>query len=432
MDSSRNLIEFRAGKMNLSGTKVVADKRKGIFYIHRERESMLTHVCWKDRNTGRVEDDLIVFPDDCKWTRVTQCTTGRVYLLRFTSSSKKLFFWMQEPKDTKDEEYTDKVNKILNDPDDPSLSSGTAGGGAGGNPNDLLGMGGSAEQLLSQMFGAAGAGGTSQQEMLQQLFQSGALGNRLQAATSNIQSTGSGFGSRAAGSRSGVSRGDASSVDQAASAVAANGSSSSGSGSNSNTSRGGPAAPAGGASSRPITNQSVTPMQMEQFQDIMTNLSSQAANRSAGVNLASALPLDVKSLLSSPEIISGLSEHVPKHGEVKEGVSGGGSGSGGEESELRQSLGSPQFRQSLALFSSAFLTGQLGPLISQFNLGPQATQAANSGNLKAFIDALNESAAASKDDTRGASSAAGEEQGGGEEKGSSAGSTGGDDQMDTE
>ena len=58
-NESKNLIEFKAGKMELKGNKVVADKRKGMFYIHKERETMLTHVCWKDRTSGAVEDDLI-------------------------------------------------------------------------------------------------------------------------------------------------------------------------------------------------------------------------------------------------------------------------------------------------------------------------------------------------------------------------------------
>lgn len=39
--------------------------------------------------------DLIIFPDDCEFKHVPQCKTGRVYLLRFKSSSKKFFFWLQ-------------------------------------------------------------------------------------------------------------------------------------------------------------------------------------------------------------------------------------------------------------------------------------------------------------------------------------------------
>ena len=39
--------------------------------------------------------DLIIFPDDVEFKHVPQCTTGRVYLLKFKSSSRKFFFWMQ-------------------------------------------------------------------------------------------------------------------------------------------------------------------------------------------------------------------------------------------------------------------------------------------------------------------------------------------------
>ena len=32
---SKNLVEFKCGKMTLSGTTVTADKRKGLLYIYR-------------------------------------------------------------------------------------------------------------------------------------------------------------------------------------------------------------------------------------------------------------------------------------------------------------------------------------------------------------------------------------------------------------
>ena len=34
--------------------------------------------------------------------RIQKCTSGRAYILRFTSSDKKVFFWMQEPSTDKD------------------------------------------------------------------------------------------------------------------------------------------------------------------------------------------------------------------------------------------------------------------------------------------------------------------------------------------
>ena len=39
--------------------------------------------------------DLIIFPEDCEFKRVSQVTSGRVYVLRFKAGSKRLFFWMQ-------------------------------------------------------------------------------------------------------------------------------------------------------------------------------------------------------------------------------------------------------------------------------------------------------------------------------------------------
>jgi hypothetical protein len=39
--------------------------------------------------------DFMIFPDDIEYKKLTQCTTGRVFLVRFKTSNKKLFYWMQ-------------------------------------------------------------------------------------------------------------------------------------------------------------------------------------------------------------------------------------------------------------------------------------------------------------------------------------------------
>ena len=49
---------------------------------------------------------------------------------------------------------------------------------------------------------------------------------------------------------------------------------------------------------------------------------------------------------------------------------------------------SPQFRQALGLFSSGLQTGQLAPLIREFNLGDAAIDAATKGNMEDFVKAL--------------------------------------------
>ncbi|XP_039655937.1 proteasomal ubiquitin receptor ADRM1-B-like [Perca fluviatilis] len=92
--SSKYLVEFRAGKMTLKGNVVTPDKRKGTVYVQQSDDSLI-HFCWKDRTSGNVDDDLIIFPDDCEFKKVSQCTTGRVFVLKFKAGSKRLFFWMQ-------------------------------------------------------------------------------------------------------------------------------------------------------------------------------------------------------------------------------------------------------------------------------------------------------------------------------------------------
>ena len=53
--ASKNLLEFRAGKMSLGGTTVTADKRKGLVYVYQSDDSLM-HFCWKDRGNSKVED----------------------------------------------------------------------------------------------------------------------------------------------------------------------------------------------------------------------------------------------------------------------------------------------------------------------------------------------------------------------------------------
>lgn len=169
---SQNLVEFKAGKMNMRTNNMVhPDTRKGLVYISQADDSLM-HFCWKDRTTGNVEEDLIIFPDDAEFVRVAQCTTGRVYLLKLKPTNRKYFFWMQEPKSDKDEELCAKVNDLLNHPPPPGSirAAGRTGGLDAGSlpdhvngemlqnalghmdPNDLV-------QLLSLMGGGSGGGG---------------------------------------------------------------------------------------------------------------------------------------------------------------------------------------------------------------------------------------------------------------------------------
>lgn len=61
-------------------------------------------------------EDLIIFPEEAQFVRAT--ANARVFLLKFTSG-RKLFFWLQEPKDDKDKEYEEKTNQFINNPPSP-------------------------------------------------------------------------------------------------------------------------------------------------------------------------------------------------------------------------------------------------------------------------------------------------------------------------
>ncbi|KAK3810790.1 MAG: hypothetical protein J3Q66DRAFT_302171 [Benniella sp.] len=118
--SRRPLVQFKAGRCVREGStnKVVPDSTKGLVYM--EEEEGLMHFYWKNRTSNSVEDDLILFPGDAELKMVPECTTGRVVVLQFKSSSQKLFFWLQDASTSKDQTILQQVNALINQgQDDP-------------------------------------------------------------------------------------------------------------------------------------------------------------------------------------------------------------------------------------------------------------------------------------------------------------------------
>ncbi|KAG0352523.1 proteasome complex subunit Rpn13 ubiquitin receptor-domain-containing protein [Gamsiella multidivaricata] len=114
MASSRNpLLQFKAGRCFREGTTdtVQPDPTKGLVYM--EEEDGLMHFYWKNRATNTVDDDLILFPGDAELKTVPQCTTGRVLMLQFKSSSQKLFFWLQEANTDRDQIILQQANALI-------------------------------------------------------------------------------------------------------------------------------------------------------------------------------------------------------------------------------------------------------------------------------------------------------------------------------
>ncbi|KAF8959008.1 hypothetical protein BGZ46_001845, partial [Entomortierella lignicola] len=113
-----SLIEFKAGRcFRATGTNTInSDPTKGLVYL--EKEDGLMHFYWKNRETKEVQDDLILFPGDAELISVPQCTTGRVIMLQFKSSSQKLFFWLQDKDTARDQFILDQVNTLIHSEDD--------------------------------------------------------------------------------------------------------------------------------------------------------------------------------------------------------------------------------------------------------------------------------------------------------------------------
>ncbi|XP_037130481.1 proteasomal ubiquitin receptor ADRM1 isoform X2 [Syngnathus acus] len=377
--SSKYLVEFRAGKMTMKGSTVTPDKRKGQVYIQQTDDSLI-HFCWKDRTTGNVDDDLIIFPDDCEFKRVSQCTTGRVYVLKFKAGSKRLFFWMQEAKTDKDEEYCRKVNEYLNNPPMPgALGSGSSGGhdlsalGGEGGLQSLLGN--MSHNQLMQLIGPAGLGGIGGLGALAGPGLANLLGSSSSSSSSvpaasnssTSQSTVVTPTSTSATSRLGSSQTSTVPVNPSAATAASPPASTPPTPTPAASSL---AAAAGAAASNPTQ-----PIQLRDLQSILATMNVPAGGTG---DLATALTPEVMApILANPEVQQRLLPFLPSGESLLQSTD-----------ELHNTLSSPQFQQAMSMFSSALASGQLGPLMNQFGLPTEAVDAANNGDLEAFAKAM--------------------------------------------
>ena len=115
------LPSFKAGKMHLAGTTVTADPRKGrVRFIH---EDQMLKMQWIQRPSEIVEDTIIIFAGEISVELVPECTDGRVLLLRFKNNAdRKLFFWLQEADEDKDDDLIKELSEIFtNPPADPFM-----------------------------------------------------------------------------------------------------------------------------------------------------------------------------------------------------------------------------------------------------------------------------------------------------------------------
>ncbi|KAF5338990.1 hypothetical protein D9611_008759 [Ephemerocybe angulata] len=127
------LLAFKAGRaFRRDGSNIVeADPAKGAILLTNGDDGLL-HFIWKNRETDVSEEDLIIFPTDATFTKVDQ-SNGRVYVLKFSSSNQRHFFWMQDASSARDDEFANNVNGVLQDPEHP-LQWGTSGSSSSSAP----------------------------------------------------------------------------------------------------------------------------------------------------------------------------------------------------------------------------------------------------------------------------------------------------------
>jgi len=323
------LVEFKAGRMHFrtDGTKwVECDKRKGLVQIKQSPEDNLIHFIWKDRTTGTEDINLMLFPEDASFRRVNEAN-GRVYVLEWSSTDKKMFFWMQEPKDDKDKENCENINKFINNPPQPSADAGLGDLGGVGN------MGLNRAQILQLLGGNSGSiGGLSN-------ILSGMQGTRRGPSTQ--------------------------SSTQQTRANTTNTQSSSSSSSNKPATTTNTSAPQASQTNetRTIRPPTFTPpannaLQLDTLQQLLSQITHSHPKEPSLKDIINVDEILASGLFDRPEVVAKLAEYLPE-GQVN-------------AENLRENIRSPQFQQAVSMFNQALRTGQLAGIMSSFGLDPSS------------------------------------------------------------
>lgn len=134
-------------------------------------------------------------------------------------------------------------------------------------------------------------------------------------------------------------------------------------------------------------------IQLSDLQNIISGLTVPTSGAAAAavpdqsIDLSHSINYEaLKPLLSNEQFMHRVREQLPPAVDA-EGKTRPVSGSDARE-ELAGTVSSPQFQQALSIFSAALQSGQLGPLVAQFHLGQECVEAANRGDLEAFVKAL--------------------------------------------
>ncbi|EGN98003.1 hypothetical protein SERLA73DRAFT_182828 [Serpula lacrymans var. lacrymans S7.3] len=169
------ILAFKAGRaFRRDGTNFVdPSPTKGAIVLHVE--DSLLRFQWKNRATNEIEEDLILIPSDATFEKVSQSAWGRTYVLKFSSSNQRHFFWMQDASSQRDNEFVNNLNHLLENPEyipiwdasqpqaststsQPSTSQAAGGPSAGiATPEQLAQI----QSLVASMGGGSGGAPSS-------------------------------------------------------------------------------------------------------------------------------------------------------------------------------------------------------------------------------------------------------------------------------
>ncbi|CAO3699096.1 unnamed protein product [Rhizopus microsporus] len=360
----RYLVEFNAGKCIIEGNLIKPDLRKGTIYMDQS-DNQLLHFYWKERNShAEPEDDIIIFPSEAKFVKVSQCTTGRVYMLKFNSSREKHFYWMQDKSEEKDNENANSVNEFIESPESMStdfndsashaeimrLLSGAESQDANITEENILEFLNNISRSRQRSRNEPRVRGTSalreevsrpvteqQQQEQEQEHEPEREPEPTVAASTSV---------------------DTPTVTTAATATATT---------TTTTTTTDSAATANNAS----TGNNPDYAQLAQM------LASMSGQRGSAPSLALTDILNSQTLtplLNDPEVCESLVPYLPEESEKT-------------AEEVRQVVRSPQFSQAVQSLTVALQTGQLGPLLSQLGLDPSAGY-----SVELFLNAIEKQA----------------------------------------
>ncbi|KAL7276322.1 hypothetical protein RUND412_000693 [Rhizina undulata] len=179
----RPLISIKAGKCTQNGSTVIPNAEPGILYLYTNEDGLICFN-WNHRSSIEPEDELILFPGDTTFLPYTACKSGRVFVLKFSSSSQRHFYWLQSKSESpegnpgfwsaRDKKWGERINQILQQSEDEDEEMGDVLG------SDDVEDEGSASRRGGEDGGRATANTETPSDLIQRLIQGIQLPGRFQ------------------------------------------------------------------------------------------------------------------------------------------------------------------------------------------------------------------------------------------------------------